>query len=273
MSPGADLFVVCKHCGSEVSPYITECPYCGHRLRRRAPKLPREGAPAPSSAWRARPDWLEIRRGRRTRSAAAEAGAPAVTPVLAVHGRLGGAAVRDDRAGRGQLRRCGCWCAPDYVARRQARDRRTAARRLVEALQRPVRPTSTAGMRSLRCCVIAIFGWLLERVMARSSCSRCSSAPAPRERSSRSRSTPLPVVVGGNAGALGADRRLGGARSARRASGRLLRGRPARRWCACGADARDSLRSLRGELAGGVVGGAIGLLVGLGLPRAEHVRM
>jgi len=43
MSSGADLFVVCKQCGSEVSPYITECPYCGHRLRRRAPKLPRHG--------------------------------------------------------------------------------------------------------------------------------------------------------------------------------------------------------------------------------------
>jgi hypothetical protein len=42
MSSGADLFVVCKQCGSEVSPYITECPYCGGRLRRRAPKLPRE---------------------------------------------------------------------------------------------------------------------------------------------------------------------------------------------------------------------------------------
>lgn len=45
MPPRADLFVVCKNCGSEVSPYITECPYCGHRLRRRAPKLPRPGAP------------------------------------------------------------------------------------------------------------------------------------------------------------------------------------------------------------------------------------
>jgi hypothetical protein len=42
MPSGADLFVVCKKCGSEVSPYITECPYCGHRLRRRAPKLPRD---------------------------------------------------------------------------------------------------------------------------------------------------------------------------------------------------------------------------------------
>src|SRR4030081_2275554 len=41
MTSGADLFVVCKQCGSEVSPYITECPYCGSRLRSRAPKLPR----------------------------------------------------------------------------------------------------------------------------------------------------------------------------------------------------------------------------------------
>jgi hypothetical protein len=46
VSSGADLFVVCKQCGSEVSPYITECPYCGNRLRRRAPKLPRPGEEA-----------------------------------------------------------------------------------------------------------------------------------------------------------------------------------------------------------------------------------
>jgi membrane associated rhomboid family serine protease len=37
-----DLNVVCRNCGSEVSPYITECPYCGHRLRKRAPKLKQE---------------------------------------------------------------------------------------------------------------------------------------------------------------------------------------------------------------------------------------
>ncbi|HEY5193212.1 MAG TPA: rhomboid family intramembrane serine protease [Solirubrobacteraceae bacterium] len=48
MPSGADLFVVCKKCGSEVSPYITECPYCGHRLRRRAPKLPRDRLREPS---------------------------------------------------------------------------------------------------------------------------------------------------------------------------------------------------------------------------------
>ncbi|MGI8922054.1 MAG: rhomboid family intramembrane serine protease [Solirubrobacteraceae bacterium] len=33
---GPELFVVCKHCQAEVSPYITECPYCGKRLRKRA---------------------------------------------------------------------------------------------------------------------------------------------------------------------------------------------------------------------------------------------
>jgi membrane associated rhomboid family serine protease len=38
-----DLFVVCKNCGSEVSPYITECPYCGQRIRKRAPKIDRSG--------------------------------------------------------------------------------------------------------------------------------------------------------------------------------------------------------------------------------------
>ncbi len=54
MTSGADLFVVCKQCGSEVSPYITECPYCGNRLRRRAPKLPRMHAPAHAPRGRAR---------------------------------------------------------------------------------------------------------------------------------------------------------------------------------------------------------------------------
>jgi len=48
---GPDLFVVCKNCGAEVSPYITECPYCGTRLRKRAPKIERDGTisePKPS---------------------------------------------------------------------------------------------------------------------------------------------------------------------------------------------------------------------------------
>src|SRR5579871_5072361 len=44
----ADLFVVCKNpeCGAEVSPYVTECPYCGRRLQKRAPKLDKALQPA-----------------------------------------------------------------------------------------------------------------------------------------------------------------------------------------------------------------------------------
>ncbi len=50
-----ELSVVCKSCGSEVSPYVTECPYCGARLRKRAPKLQRRG------------EGLEARKPRRRR--------------------------------------------------------------------------------------------------------------------------------------------------------------------------------------------------------------
>lgn len=46
MAGTPDLFVVCKSCRSEVSPYITECPYCGQRLRKRAPKIEREDGEA-----------------------------------------------------------------------------------------------------------------------------------------------------------------------------------------------------------------------------------
>ncbi len=40
--------MVCKNpdCGAEVSPYVTECPYCGTRLQKRAPKLDRALQPA-----------------------------------------------------------------------------------------------------------------------------------------------------------------------------------------------------------------------------------
>lgn len=55
MASGPDLFVVCRSCGREVSPYITECPYCGSRLRKRAPKLERGGTPKQPKPMRKRP--------------------------------------------------------------------------------------------------------------------------------------------------------------------------------------------------------------------------
>lgn len=50
--------MICKSCGSEVSTYITECPYCGNRLRKRAPKLDREGRVAERRARRTPPPLL-----------------------------------------------------------------------------------------------------------------------------------------------------------------------------------------------------------------------
>jgi len=63
MASGPDLFVVCKSCGSEVSPYITECPYCGTRLRKRAPKLERGGTPKAPKKARERPRLGRLRPG------------------------------------------------------------------------------------------------------------------------------------------------------------------------------------------------------------------
>jgi membrane associated rhomboid family serine protease len=60
-----DLFVVCKNCSSEVSPYVTECPYCGQRVRKRAPKIERRGADEdPVARRRVRPPRLPpLKRG------------------------------------------------------------------------------------------------------------------------------------------------------------------------------------------------------------------
>ena len=56
-----ELSVVCRSCGEEVSPYVTECPYCGTRLRKRAPKLELRG------------DELTPHQSRRARRRAARA--------------------------------------------------------------------------------------------------------------------------------------------------------------------------------------------------------
>jgi membrane associated rhomboid family serine protease len=71
-----DLFVVCKNCQAEVSPYITECPYCGTRLRKRAPRIERPDAPA-------KPDKRGSRVGARSRGQAdAKAKQPRAAPRL-----------------------------------------------------------------------------------------------------------------------------------------------------------------------------------------------
>jgi membrane associated rhomboid family serine protease len=61
MSSGPDLFLVCKSCGAEVSPYITECPYCGTRIQKRAPKLDRNGVSKGGRRARSRPQLPRLR--------------------------------------------------------------------------------------------------------------------------------------------------------------------------------------------------------------------
>jgi membrane associated rhomboid family serine protease len=56
-----DLFVVCRNCGSEVSPYVTECPYCGQRVRKRAPKLDRKGGEPQPKRRKRRPTLPRLR--------------------------------------------------------------------------------------------------------------------------------------------------------------------------------------------------------------------
>jgi membrane associated rhomboid family serine protease len=63
-----ELSVVCKNCGSEVSPYVTECPYCGARLRKRAPKLERRGDGLEAKPRRrGRPKFLRQRQAESSR--------------------------------------------------------------------------------------------------------------------------------------------------------------------------------------------------------------
>jgi membrane associated rhomboid family serine protease len=56
-----DLFVVCKNCSAEVSPYVTECPYCGQRVRKRAPKIGPDGAPQTGRLRRRAPKLPKLR--------------------------------------------------------------------------------------------------------------------------------------------------------------------------------------------------------------------
>jgi membrane associated rhomboid family serine protease len=70
-----ELSVVCKSCGAEVSPYVTECPYCGTRLRKRAPKLERHGDELQAKESR------RAKRSRRRREAAADRAGRALAAV------------------------------------------------------------------------------------------------------------------------------------------------------------------------------------------------
>jgi hypothetical protein len=267
MSPGADLFIVCKHCGSEVSPYITECPYCGHRLRRRAPKLPREGEPAPRSRG------VLGRLGSRS-GWEGEREAPAPAPARTRRRRslpLSGSLVARPYATIAIVAvSCVAWVLlrADYI--------RFDRPIILGALQGDWWKLLSTQVSYLdgwyaffTLLTIAIFGWLLEQrhgpavVLALFLGAGVAGALVALA------AYPAPIVIGGNAGALALIAAWAGpdlldARAGHYYEGDLL-----------GAGALAALilaipfvQSEASWLAG-VVGGAIGLLVGLGLPRGE----
>ncbi len=270
MSPGADLFIVCKHCGSEVSPYITECPYCGHRLRRRAPKLPREGAPS-----RARRGVL----GRLGSSSETEPGAepPARTRAS---GRRSVPSFATSLTARPYatialiVASCVIWVLlrAGYVS----------ADRLVVVgpLHGDWWKLISSQLAYLNgwyaffvLIVIAVFGWLLERRFGPLVVLVLFLGAGVLGALAAVAVYPIAVVIGGNAGALAllgawAAPDLREARAGGYYEGDLL-----------GAGALAALllaipfARFESSWLAGVIGGALGLLVGLGLPRPEHARM
>lgn len=93
MAGAPDLFVVCKHCGAEVSPYVTECPYCGNRVRKRAPKIERdadgEGRPKEKRKAPRPPKLGKLMPGEIPGIRADEDRRPYVTIALVVLGAVG----------------------------------------------------------------------------------------------------------------------------------------------------------------------------------------
>ena len=178
--------MICKNCQSEVSPYITECPYCGNRLRKRAPKLDRDGR-------------------------ADRAQAPRAAPVAAA----ACAAARSPGSGRvaARTRRSrSCWPgSPATLLWRAALVGSTHAIELWaqfgthlwwRLLVAPFTYVNT-GYAFVALGAIAVYGWLLER--RHGPLRRARAVRARRGRRRRGRPPPTrrcPLALGANGGAL-----------------------------------------------------------------------
>jgi len=179
---GPDLFVICKSCGSEVSPYITECPYCGNRLRKRAPKLDREGRV--SEKRRRRPPTPALPRLRRDEIPGIRAdSAPYATVALVLLGMIGTVLWRTS-LGPQQLAVVGKpW---------------THWWRLLSA---PFIYDNT-GYAFVTLAAIAVFGWLLERRHGRIPVLVLFAVGAVGGTALTAAAYPFPIVLGANGAAL-----------------------------------------------------------------------
>jgi membrane associated rhomboid family serine protease len=139
---GPDLFVICKSCGSEVSPYITECPYCGNRLRKRAPKLDRDQRVAERKARRSPPPLLTRLRRDEIPGIRGDS-RPYATGVLVLAGLVG----------------CLLWRTSLWTHLAVQGEPKSQWWRLLTAAF----TYDNLGYAFITLCAIALFGWLLER--------------------------------------------------------------------------------------------------------------
>jgi len=268
MSSGADLFVVCKQCGSEVSPYITECPYCGHRLRRRAPKLPREHALNRSPRGLARRLRRTPLRSRRRSLASSRRLLPrwgegrAIAPPYATIALV--------------TLSCGVWIA--WRGGFVGLDKLVVAGPLHGDWWKLVSSqfTYNNGLYAFAALLaVAIFGWLLERRLGPGVVLALFLATGVAGALVASAVYARAIVIGGNAAALGllaawVAPDLRAARAGAYYEGDLL---AAGALAAVLLAAPFALPRPEPSWLAGVTGGAIGLLLGLGLPRAGSDRL
>ncbi len=280
MSSGADLFVVCKQCGSEVSPYVTECPYCGHRLRRRAPKLPRDGGLSAEGASGKRSRWAGWLTGRRAGGpAGGRAGRHIPTPSLGRVRRGEIAGIRGEAPAYATGALIAASCAT-WIATKGG---------FIELVRLPIIgplrgdwwrlftwqfayfPDFPSAVYLFSCMfALGIFGWLVERrhgplvVLALFFGAGVSAGLLAEV------VYPLPLLLGANAGALAllaawAVPDLQDLRHRRYYDGDLLG------TAAIAAVLLSMPLALSGGVSwlAGLVGGAFGLLVGLGLSRVR----
>jgi membrane associated rhomboid family serine protease len=276
MSSGADLFVVCKQCGSEVSPYITECPYCGNRLRRRAPKLPREHAlnRSPRGLLRRLP-WRPARSRRRSLAFSRWGGeSRAISPPYATIALV---AVS-----------CGVWVA--WRGGFIGLDKLVVAGPLHGDWWKLVSSqfTYSNGLYEFAALLaVAIFGWLLERRLGPLPVLALFLAAGVTGALVASAVYAQPIVIGGDAAALGllaawAAPDLRAARAGAYYEGDLL-GAGALATVLLAAPFAlprtafilDSNHLIVGQPSwlAGVTGGAVGLVLGLGLSRARSAEL
>ncbi len=175
--------MVCKSCGSEVSSYITECPYCGTRLRKRAPKLDRDGKVAERRERRTPPPLLTRLRRDEIPGIRPDT-RPYATILLVVAGLVGTLLWRTGLGANNELEILGK-PGPHWW-------------RLFTA----VFTYNNTGYAFITLTAIALFGWLLERRHGPIAVLGLFLLGGVGGMAATAAAYPVPVALGGNGAAL-----------------------------------------------------------------------